>query len=244
MDVTRYAVNTHGHPTVVVITPPSAGPMIADTPQTPENTPCIRARWREVKMSPAIVKEIGWTAPAPRPWSARNAMRVDIDVAVPQRTDPITNSASPTRNTGLRPWMSARRAKSGTVVVDVTRYAVNTHEYSDSPPSCPMIVGMAGPTTVESRAATAMAAMIPAVTISWSRVSGASRSLDVAGSILGVYEPSVDCCRLGDGAEPTWAGRLAYPARPIQSSTRSARSVFHRLGVPSPSSIWKWTAPA
>src|SRR5664279_2456512 len=47
-----------------------------------------------------------------------------------------------------------------------------------------MIVGMAVPTTVESRAATAMAAMIPAVTISWSRVSGASRSLDVAGSIL------------------------------------------------------------
>ena len=128
--------------------------------------------------------------------------------------------------------------------MDVTRYAVNTHEYSDSPPSCPMIVGMAVPTTVESRAATAMAAMIPAVTISWSRVSGASSSLGILRGILGVYEPSVACRRTGDGAEPTWAGRLAYPGRPNQSSTRSARSVFHRLGVPSPTSIWKWTAPA
>ena len=107
-----------------------------------------------------------------------------------------------------------------------------------------MIVGMAVPTTVESRAATAMAAMIPAVTRSWPRVSGASRSLDVAGDTQGVYEPSVACRRTGDGAEPTWARRLAYPARPYQSSTRSARSVFHRLGVPSPSSIWKWTVPA
>src|SRR5665811_91035 len=49
-----------------------------------------------------------------------------------------------------------------------------------------MIVGMAVPTTVESRAATAMAAMIPAVTSSWSRVSGGSRSLGVLGCILRV----------------------------------------------------------
>ena len=112
MPTGRLISNTQGHPTVVVITPPSAGPMIADTPQTPENTPCIRARWRGVKMSPAMVNETGWTAPAPRPWSARNPMRAGMDVAVPHRTDPITNSASPTRNTGLRPWMSASRAKS------------------------------------------------------------------------------------------------------------------------------------
>src|SRR5450759_3522201 len=49
-----------------------------------------------------------------------------------------------------------------------------------------MIVGMAVTTTVESRAATAMAAMIPAVTSSWSRVSGGSRSLGVLGGILRV----------------------------------------------------------
>src|SRR5664280_148377 len=49
-----------------------------------------------------------------------------------------------------------------------------------------MIVGMAVPTTVESRAATAMAAMIPAVTSSWARVSGGSTSLGVPGRILGL----------------------------------------------------------
>ena len=75
MPTGRLISNTHGQPTVVVITPPMAGPTIADTPQTPENMPCIRARWRGVKMSPAIVNEIGWTAPAPRPCRARKAIK-------------------------------------------------------------------------------------------------------------------------------------------------------------------------
>src|SRR5215212_6063711 len=51
-----------------------------------------------------------------------------------------------------------------------------------------MIVGIAVPTTVVSRAATAIAAMIPAVTRSWSRVSGASGSC--VRDTLGVYEGS------------------------------------------------------
>ena len=181
MPTGRLISKTHGQPTVVVITPPSAGPMIAETPHTPEKTPCIRARWCGVKMSPAIVNEIGWTAPAPSPCRARNAISAGIEVAVPHRTDPTTNRASPNMNTGLRPRMSASRAKIGTVVVDVTRYAVKTQAYSDNPPSWPMIVGIAVPTTVESRAATAIAAMIPAVTRSWSRVSGGSGSRDVGG---------------------------------------------------------------
>jgi len=104
--------------------------MIADTPQTPENTPCIRARWREVKMSPAIVNETGWTAPGAEALERRNPMRAGMDVAVPHRTDPITTARARPGTRACARWMSARRAKSGTVVVDVTRYAVNTHEYS------------------------------------------------------------------------------------------------------------------
>ena len=49
---------------------------------------------------------------------------------------------------------------------------MKTHEYSARPPSWPMIVGIAVPTTVESSAASESAVISPAVTTSWSRVSG------------------------------------------------------------------------
>ena len=58
-------------------------------------------------MSPAIVTAIGWTAPAPSPWTARNAMSAGIDHATPHSTDPSPNSAIPMRTTGLRPIVSA-----------------------------------------------------------------------------------------------------------------------------------------
>ena len=102
--------NTQRQPTVVVIRPPIAGPMIADTPHTAENQPWILARRRGSKMSPAIVNEMGWTAPAPRPWSARKAMSSFIDVEKPHSAEPTTKTVRPNSITGLRPYESARRA--------------------------------------------------------------------------------------------------------------------------------------
>src|SRR5581483_6532448 len=44
----------------------------------------------------------------------------------------------------------------GTVVVEVSKYAENTHEYREKPPSLPTILGIAVPTIVVSRAARAI----------------------------------------------------------------------------------------
>jgi len=49
----------------------------------------------------------GRVAPAPSPWTAREAMSRGIDHAAPQSTDPARNSAMPTSMTGLRPSASA-----------------------------------------------------------------------------------------------------------------------------------------
>ncbi len=95
--------NTQGQPTVLVIRPPRAGPMIAATPQTADSTPCIRARRAGEKMSPAIVIEIGSTAPAPRPWIVLNTISSSMEPDSPHSADPVTNRASPNMNTGLRP---------------------------------------------------------------------------------------------------------------------------------------------
>ena len=86
-------------------------------------------------MSPTMVKAIGWTAPAPRPWMARNTMSWIIDWLSPHSAEPPTNRATPARKIGLRPWASARDAKTGTVVVAVSRYAANTQPYVLMPPS-------------------------------------------------------------------------------------------------------------
>ena len=161
---------TQCHPTVVVMMLPKAGPTTAATPQTPLNKPWIFARSSDSKTSPTIVNEIGWTAPAPRPWIVRKAMSWVMFWARPHSIEPPTNPARPIMKMGLRPYMSAMREYRGTVTVDASRYAENTQPYSDSPPRSPMIVGMAVATTVESSAATARAAMMPAAMMNCSGV--------------------------------------------------------------------------
>ena len=54
-----------------------------------------------------IVMLIGSTAPAPRPWIARNAISAGMLHAAPQSTEPSRNSAMPSSMTGLRPSRSA-----------------------------------------------------------------------------------------------------------------------------------------
>ena len=58
-------------------------------------------------MSPAMVIAMGCTAPAPSPWTARNAMSAGMDQANPQSTEPSAKSPMPSSTTGLRPMVSA-----------------------------------------------------------------------------------------------------------------------------------------
>ncbi len=190
--------------------PPSAGPTIALTPHTLLKTPCIRARCRGSKISPTIVKAMGCTAPAPRPWIARKMMSCSMLAERPHSIDPPTNSPSPARKSGFRPRVSARVEKIGTVVVAVSRYAAKTQPYSPMPPSCPMIVGIAVPTTVESSAATAMPAMTPAVTSSCCRVIGASSRGMPPSLAAGRGGPPITTHWILTGDAP--AGRIAASA--------------------------------
>ena len=61
-------------------------------------------------MSPAMVIDIGMTAPAPRPCTARNAMSAGMLHANPHSTLPARNSPIPTSIIGLRPTVSASLA--------------------------------------------------------------------------------------------------------------------------------------
>ena len=72
-----------------------------------------------------IVSPTGWIAPAPSPWTARQAMRAPMLPAKPHPLDPTRNSAVPARSTGLRPWRSASFPWMGTVTVAVSMYAAN-----------------------------------------------------------------------------------------------------------------------
>ena len=206
---------TQRQPMVVVMMLPIAGPITAAAPHTPENSPWILARCSLSKTSPRMVNEIGCTAPAPRPWIVRKRIRDVIDVANPHSIDPPMKRPSPVMKMGLRPYMSARRAYSGTVTVEASRYAEKTQLYSDRPPRLPMIVGIAVETTVPSRAATARADMIPAATTNCSGVMPICRATAwwrrvaarVAAGVLGMrvslgagrIEPrSADLRRLGE----------------------------------------------
>jgi hypothetical protein len=65
-------------------------------------------------MSPAMVTDIGMIAPAPRPWTARNAMRAGMLQANPHRIEPSRRTPMPNRRIGLRPMTSLSFAYTGT----------------------------------------------------------------------------------------------------------------------------------
>ena len=58
-------------------------------------------------MSPAMVMLIGWTAPAPRPCTARKTISAVMLQAAAQKMEPTRKRPMPTSMTGLRPTMSA-----------------------------------------------------------------------------------------------------------------------------------------
>jgi hypothetical protein len=54
-------------------------------------------------MSPIAAIASGMSPPAPRPWTARPAISISIDVATPLRIEPAEKSAIANRKSGRRP---------------------------------------------------------------------------------------------------------------------------------------------
>jgi hypothetical protein len=68
--------------------PPTTGPTMPAIPQVALNRPIVLARSSSENSSPTIVRVTGNTAPAPRPWTTRQAMSWVMSWAKPQRTEP------------------------------------------------------------------------------------------------------------------------------------------------------------
>jgi len=101
-------------------------------------------------MSPTIVIAIGSTAPAPRPWIARNAMRLGMLQAAEANTEPRRNAPIPNSMIGLRPMVSASFAYRGTVTADASMYTENSQGNWTNPPMPATIDCTAVAMTVES----------------------------------------------------------------------------------------------
>ena len=63
----------------------------------------IPPRRRGGMMSPMAAIASGMRPPAPRPCTARPAISIPIEVAMPQRIEPVENSVMPMRKSGRRP---------------------------------------------------------------------------------------------------------------------------------------------
>ncbi len=80
-----------------------AGPMSDESPNTAPKKPRYLPRSEGLKMSPMMAIEIGKRAPAPRPWSARNAISCHICWESPDSAEPTRKMTTPVRNIGRRP---------------------------------------------------------------------------------------------------------------------------------------------
>src|SRR5664279_757404 len=103
-------------------------------------------------MSPAIVTLIGWTAPAPRPCTARNAISAGMLQAKPHRIEPSRKSPMPNSMIGLRPNRSDSLPYTGTETAWASRYTENSQGNWENPPRSATIEGTAVATMVESSA--------------------------------------------------------------------------------------------
>ena len=84
-----------------VKTPPMAGPIRLDPPQTALKSPWTLARSRSVNRSPIIVMTIGPTAPAPRPWMIRMAISFGMLREQPDRIEPRREQPQPEQEHAL-----------------------------------------------------------------------------------------------------------------------------------------------
>src|SRR5580765_2509519 len=115
-------------------------------------------------MSPAMVIDIGITAPAPRPCSARNAISVGMLQARPHSTLPARNRPIPISMIGLRPNVSESFAYTDTDTAWASRYTENSQGNSANPPTSRTIVGTAVARTVVSIAMRPVATMMASST--------------------------------------------------------------------------------
>ena len=83
--------------------PPNNGPMTLASPNIAPKSPCQRPRSRGLKRSPTKAKALTIIAPPPIPCIARKIISWNIEVATPERTDPIRNTTMPAIKNGLRP---------------------------------------------------------------------------------------------------------------------------------------------
>ena len=90
-----------------------------------------------------IVIEVGITAPAPSPWSARNAIKAGMLQAIPQKIEPMTNRPMPTSMIGLRPMRSVNFAKIGTDTACANKKIENSQGKWAKPPRSSTIDGTA-----------------------------------------------------------------------------------------------------
>ena len=128
--------------------PPTAGPMIDEAANTAPISPCHLPRSRGGTMLPITASDSGKSPPAPIPCTARNSTSWVIECARPQSADPIRKTTIANRKRFLRPQTSPSFPYSGTVTVEVSMYAVKTHEYWVIPPRSPTIRGSAVATIV------------------------------------------------------------------------------------------------
>ena len=89
--------------------PPSTGPSAAAIPATPPHSPTTLARRSGGNSGSSRASALGTIAAAAAPCTSRAAISAPADGARPAAAEPSTNSATPLRNTRLRPTRSAVR---------------------------------------------------------------------------------------------------------------------------------------
>ena len=83
--------------------PPNSGPNTVVTPNTAPSAPWYLPRSRSGMTSPISAVAVTASPPAPMPWTARNAIRVVMSQAMPQKNEPTMKIRTESWNTRLRP---------------------------------------------------------------------------------------------------------------------------------------------
>ena len=104
----RLMKNAHGQPTVSITKDPRLGPTAAAKPPTAPHRLTVSARLCCGNAAMTIDSDAGVSNAAPTACSTRAAISHATLPASPQAADAAMNNATPTRNTRLRPCVSAR----------------------------------------------------------------------------------------------------------------------------------------
>ena len=161
-----------------VSTPPTTGPMASAKPEVAAHTPIARLRLlASGYRCRSIDKVPGSLAAAPRPITARPAIRTWTFGASADRTEPAQNTPAPVSMTFLRPSSSPIIPQASMMLAKVRAYAPTTHCRS-AMPACRLVwmSPSATLTTVLSRkvrnssvhSVASAIHWLPRVTIPWS----------------------------------------------------------------------------